>query len=716
MLWNNAAMNVARSAVPARTLVMLLALNLLVWVWATGLICAVPVLPLQLQADATGVRVSAVGPGVAVPVGAQVEALGSPGGAPFALLPTDLIEEPDYFDTYPEMAEFFARQSQLAALLRGPTAVYWSHGQQSGNVVVSPAGRSPGELPLVYWFQLAYGSLSCLIGCWVWLLRPSEWGPRMFAITGSCFLLATAAPAIYSVRGLALPGELFRLLSSLNHLGAILFGCGLLALMLSYPRLLVAPRRLALPFLLYLPTFALDASRLAPNQDLGMRIPIMSQMLLAIGFGCWQWWRARDDALGRAALRWVLLSSLVGCGLFVFLMVGSTLLGSLPPIPQGYALGLFLVMYIGLALGIGRYRLFDLDRWAYRVLIWVAGAFLVLLLDAALIAGLHLAPDSALAVALLASGWLYFPVRQWLLVRVLGNRRPLEEALGDIVALALLPESAARAHRWQALLQQVFAPANIVPLPDPGPLAAAILDDGLALGVPAHTDSRALRLNLRDSGRALFGPEDARFTDNLLSLLRQTQLQQAGLRAAAQAERQRLAQDLHDDLGSRLLMLIHRTRDGELTGIAREAMADLRSILNAIDGPGASLGDVLANGRAEASARCEAAGRELDWQVGEEFPFYWLTSHTRSVLERCLRELLTNALKHGADGLVRVEAALVGERLRLAVVNATAGVAPEWEMGRGLRGLSRRLAALGGQLHIDRQSSAQARVELELPL
>jgi signal transduction histidine kinase len=709
-------MNAARSAVPARTLVMLLALNLLMWVWAARVLCALPVLPLQLAADAETVRVVAAGPGVAVPVGARVLALGSPGGTGIDLLPTDLIEEPDYFDTYPEMAAFFARQSQLAAVLEGPTELRWSQGEQSGSVVLTPMGRRSGELPLVFWCQLAYGSLCCLIGCWVWLLRPTEWGTRMFAITGSCFALTTLGPALYSARGLALPGEFFRLLSTLNHLGAIGFGCGLLALMLSYPRLLVPPRWLALPFLVYLPIQALDALHLAPNQDWGMRIPTMSQMLLAIAFGCWQWRRSRDDALGRAALRWVLLSTLLGCGLFVFVVVGSSLLGSLPPIPQGYALGLFLVMYIGLALGVGRYRLFDLDRWAYRVLIWVAGAFLVLLLDAVLVAWLQLAPDSALAVALLASGWVYFPLRQWLLLRLLGGHRPLEDALGDIVALALLPGSAARAHRWQALLQQVFAPANIVSMPEPGPSNTAILDNGLALAVPAHADSGALLLNLRDSGRTLFGPRDVQFCNNLISLLRQTQQQQSGLRAAAQAERQRLAQDLHDDLGSRLLMLIHRSRDDELTDIARDAMADLRSILGAIDGPGASLGDVLANCRAEASARCEAAGRELVWQVGETFPPVWLSSHTRGVLERCLRELLTNALKHGAEGAVAIEASVADERLRLAVSNPVAVAETAWDKGRGLNGLSRRLAVLGGQLHIEGQTPGLARVTLELPL
>jgi hypothetical protein len=86
----------------------------------------------------------------------------------------------------------------------------------------------------------------------------------------------------------------------------------------------------------------------------------------------------------------VLLSVLVGSGLFVFLMVGSQMLGGFPPLPQGYALGFFLIMFVGLALGVGRYRLFDLDRWAYYVLLWVGGAALVLALDAAMISVLHM--------------------------------------------------------------------------------------------------------------------------------------------------------------------------------------------------------------------------------------------------------------------------------------------------------------------------------------
>ena len=67
-LCKNWHMNAARSAVPARTLVMLLALNLLVWVWATRVVCAVPVLPLQFKATPVAIQVTAVQPGMARPI------------------------------------------------------------------------------------------------------------------------------------------------------------------------------------------------------------------------------------------------------------------------------------------------------------------------------------------------------------------------------------------------------------------------------------------------------------------------------------------------------------------------------------------------------------------------------------------------------------------------------------------------------------------------
>ena len=68
-------------------------------------------------------------------------------------------------------------------------------------------------------------------------------------------------------------------------------------------------------------------------------------------------------ASDRAALRWFMLSAMVGTFTFVVFTFGSRMFGVFPPMQQGYAFGFFLAMYLGLALGVGRYHLFDLDRW-----------------------------------------------------------------------------------------------------------------------------------------------------------------------------------------------------------------------------------------------------------------------------------------------------------------------------------------------------------------
>ena len=105
---------------------------------------------------------------------------------------------------------------------------------------------------------------------------------------------------------------------------------------------------------------AADQLRIAPDMDWGYRIPVMTEMALAIVLAGVQWHGTRGRPLERAALRWLMLSALVGCGLFVFTTAGHELFDLLPPLSQGYSFGFFLVMYAGIALGLRRYRLFQL--------------------------------------------------------------------------------------------------------------------------------------------------------------------------------------------------------------------------------------------------------------------------------------------------------------------------------------------------------------------
>ncbi|SCC91968.1 membrane hypothetical protein [Thiomonas sp. X19] len=234
-------------------------------------------------------------------------------------------EEPDVFDGYTKMRRLFARQERIAVMLRGPVLLRRvGAGGEPHDTRLTPAPwRPPQSLTPMFWFQLAVGALARLLSAWVWVLRPHDWAARMLAAAGLLLLATTAAAAVYSARELALPkGGCFAGYRP-SHPGAVSFGMSLVGLFMICIR---APWRLhpacACCHWCSCPGGCDTPGRSCPTRTGGGRLPI--------------------------------------------------LLGLFSPMPQGYAFGFFLVLFGGLAFGVERCRLFDLDRWAFRLLLWPA--------------------------------------------------------------------------------------------------------------------------------------------------------------------------------------------------------------------------------------------------------------------------------------------------------------------------------------------------------
>jgi len=692
-------------------------LNLAVAAVAIWLALATPWLGLTLTGSQEGITVRAArGPSVAVPAGARLVSL-APGvaGPAFDLSPEDLMEEPDMVADYRQMDAFFARQARIAEILATPSVrLAWAGGETH----VTPAARPLTALPAVFWFQLAVAMLGCLIACWVWVLRPRDWGARMFGITGLMFPFFAMSAAVYSSRELALPGDLFFVLSALNHLASFMFGAALVGIFLSHPRPLVRPAWLAAVFLVFGLWWLADVLRIAPDLDWGNRFAVMTEMLLAMLLAGVQWRRSRGAPLDRAALRWFILSMLLGSSLFILSIVASTSLGWLPPIPQGYAFGFFLLIYIGIALGLQRYRLFDLDEWAYRILLWIGGAAMVIGMDALLIASLHLAPDLSLGITLLLCGWLYFPARQWLWQRVAHRPRlPLHELLPDVVDIAFQTSRQEREARWDSLLRTLFDPLEIGIDAGNGLTGSRLLDDGLALAIPPCGGLSGRLLRRAGCGERLFSGKDPVFVDALCRLLDSAESRREAHERGAEEARKRIARDMHDDVGARLLTLIHRADKTDLAEVARAAMVDLRTALSALDAQPVPLGDALADWRAEANERCAIAGVALHWRQPDGLPEKPLPAASKAVLERALREGITNALKHARPSAISVQVAAEGARLTLDLTDDGQTPPPEqWREGRGLRGMRQRLGELGGSLGLAAQPRGGSRLSLALML
>lgn len=711
-------MKILSNGSPARLLGLVFLLNLGAAALATILALAPPWLGLRLAADEAGVTVvSARGPSSAIPAGARLRAIARPEtGAALEPDAGDLLEEPDVLDDYRQMDAFFQRQDEIASILTGPTVrLAWEKGGIAGTTTVTPTDRPIADLPAAFWFQLAIAMAGCLIACWVWVLRPRDWGARMFGITGLAFPVFAMSAAVYSSRELALPGSLFFALSTINHFGAVMFGAALVGIFLSYPRQLVAPRHLVWPLSLYFLWWLAEALRIAPDLDWGHRFAVMSEMLLALVFAVVQWRASRNAPLDRAALRWFTLSLLVGSGLFILSVVASASLGWLPPIPQGYAFGFFLLIYVGIALGLRRYRLFDLDEWAYRILLWVGGAAMVIGLDALLVAGLSLAPEPSLLITLLLCGWLYFPARQWLWQHVAHRPRlHLHELMPDVVDIAFRPSAPERERGWDALLRKLYAPLELATAAS-GAEAARIEEDGLGLRIPEAGGLAARVMRYPDQGGRLFSAKDAIFIEALRKLMDQAESGRNAHERGAEAERRRIARDMHDDVGARLLMLIHRAGTAEMADVARAAMTDLRTALSALESHAPRLADALADWRAEATQRCESAGVELRWSEPDPMPERHIAPRQKAILERALREGITNALKHAAPSRIDVTIHLDDGGLGLTVTDDGSSAPPEnWVDGRGLRGMRQRLAEHGGALTLDGLPQGGSRLSINL--
>ncbi|WP_132979518.1 ATP-binding protein [Pigmentiphaga sp. D-2] len=712
-------------AVPARILLAVLALCAAAAAAATWGALQTPWLGIAFTVDEAGsVRARGLsgGPAHGLEDGASRLTLSRPGERTgLDVEPDDLIEEPDFFDEYARMNRFFDRQAKFRALLGGPVRAEWTRVDGSRAAEVwTPATRPLGSLPATFWFQLVVSFAGCLIACWVWALRPTDLGAGMFALTGLAFPAFAVPAAVYSSRELALGGELFHALSAANHAGAFMFGCALLAVFLCYPRRLVPVGALwALP-VVYGAWWLADTMQWLPSQN-WTRMGIMSEMLGAIALAGVQWRMSRGRPLDRAALRWLALSMLVGSGLFVFSTTGSKVLGFFPPISQGYAFGYFLIIYVGLAFGLRRYRLFDLDRWAYRILLWLAGALAVVLMDAALIVWLRWNPAFSMGVSLLLCGWLYFPFRQWLWRRLTGARGArVDSTFPELIRIAFSPSRGEQERRWDALLGQLFDPLDIRRLAHAeaeDPRSATLLESGQALWVPSCGGLEARVLRLADRGRRLFAPHDVELAASLSSLVQKAGEGRDSYERGVREERHRIAQDMHDDIGARLLMLIHqasRAGDGVAADVARAAMSDLRTTLSALEGHSQPLADALADWRAEMATRCDAAGVDFVWnEFVPAMPLpdmqSALPARMKATLERALREGLSNALKHGGPTRIEVEVRAGNGRLDIVMVDdgmrgsgRSAPVAGPASIGLGLAGMRRRLAEYQGVVGLER--------------
>lgn len=640
-------------------------------------------------------------------------------GSRLAATPLLLVEEPDGLPTFADYNAFMAAQSQLAAALAaGRLEAELDDGRR---IVLATRGVTPGDLPFLFWFQVFVGVSGVLTGALVWALGPRQsTATRLYLLTGLGYLVFAPAAGVYSTRELALDGDVLRALSVVNHFGALFFTASLTSLLWMYPRRLGRAWAPLLTYGLASAVWLLDASQ-ASGDPAVFHLGVLLVFSGSFVFAGMQWWQTRQRPDDRAALRWFLLSIYLATGLFAAMVIIPSALKLPLPAPQGVMFGAFLIMYWGLALGVVRYRLFQIEAWWYAVWAWFLGGVAVVLVDILLLSLLAVPDGLALSLSVAIVGWLYFPVRQRLWAWLGGGRRErgLEQWLPEVLPLLIQPDSgnsseAGLRDRWPAVLAAVYRPLRVVPVASQA--APAVADNGLGLLVPDLRRPGAwLCLQHAGNGERLFTPRDLATLDAVQRLFALALDMFRARDTGARLERERIARDIHDDLGARLLTLLHRS-DESLQPLVREAIGETRSLLGTLSQAGPRLDEAIANWRVEIGERADALGVTLAWDNHcADASAVLLSARQYANLTRILREAVSNALRHSGAGRLEVVFRREGGDLLLRVGDDGCGLpALATSGGRGLAIMRSRAIELEGQ--VEWRAEGGCVVEMRLPL
>ncbi len=634
------------------------------------------------------------------------------GGTRIPLSRELLVEAPGLLDLYADQDRFHASHRQLWQLLQQGAVDIES---AAGLTVTQPRPKTLTQLGSQFWIPWLLGLLSMSVGLAVWVYRPRDRAAFWYAAASVAYAYVMLATACSSSRLLTQPPLGWNLIHEVAHAAGFLQIAALCMLLCQHPTVL---RMRWLPgFLLFWigGWLAVDVWHLVASIALAYRLPSVLLTLLMLGIFALQWRACRSDPIRQAQLKWFgLLLLLSWTVVFVGFCFGA--LERSIELPMVYGLGWLSLFFLGLVPLVTRIGLFQLERWWAHAWLWFLGGLLVVVLDLMVLAWLPQSSGNALVLAMALGGWLYFPLRQMLWRRLSKGSLPdTRDVLPDVVELVTRGLAEPSAERWRALWDRVFQPQSMEGCERPD--SVLVCDDGQSLCIAGCGGLPDLRLGLPGRGQRLYNEHDLRRAGELLRLVQHGLASHEAFERGVREERQRIASDLHDDLGARLLGIVQGSDSPSIADMARQALDEMRLSVRGLTSDAMAVADVLADWRAETVSRLDAAGFQVQWVANQAQDDQLLPSRTRVQLTRVLREAVTNAIRHSGGSNCQVQIDFAPRQVTLVVTDNGRGLPPlAPAIGHGLPNIERRVRKLGGQHSFSRAALGGVRLQLLVPL
>ncbi|HET9977559.1 MAG TPA: ATP-binding protein [Burkholderiaceae bacterium] len=238
---------------------------------------------------------------------------------------------------------------------------------------------------------------------------------------------------------------------------------------------------------------------------------------------------------------------------------------------------------------------------------------------------------------------------------------------------------------------------------------------GLGLWL-VHRHGRALQ-----SAEELRASLETRIRDSTAAMEKSyAQMAELRVEQVTQQERKRIAADLHDDLGAKLLTIVHTSESERISTLAREALEEMRLSVRGLTGKPVMLIDALGDWRAEVVGRLSQTGVEGEWQAPHDDLPQKLSARAYVQTTRILREAVNNIIKHSGASRCSIRCMLDGSDFKLAIQDNGKGIPLELDgrldRGHGMASMKHRAKQLHGQCLVESGPGYGTVIRLTIPL
>jgi len=185
-------------------------------------------------------------------------------------------------------------------------------------------------------------------------------------------------------------------------------------------------------------------------------------------------------------------------------------------------------------------------------------------------------------------------------------------------------------------------------------------------------------------------------------------------------ERKRIAADLHDDLGAKLLTIVHTSESDRISTLAREALEEMRLSVRGLTGKPLQLLDALGDWRAEVVSRLGQANIMAEWKSPAEDIIHTLPARAYVQTTRIFREAVSNIIKHSGGTHCTVSCNVQDGDFLVVIQDNGQGISTETDgrldRGHGMASMKSRAKQMQGQCLVESGPGWGTVIRLTIPL